>query len=130
MQVHSSRWPVKFQQQLEDVDEVQVERECAEHGELLLRFRVEILGVLLLDRLGIPCGQPDADEDADDGCDPYKRVIKTGETLSQCSILYRIPLVIGADFRWYEPSIPVLSSTLPVRSRPYGRDCASRWPVS
>ena len=57
----------EVQKQLEDVDEVQVERECPEHGELLLRFSVEILGVLLLNRLGIPCGQPDEDEDADDG---------------------------------------------------------------
>ena len=57
----------EVQQQLEDVDEVQVERECPEHGELLLRFSVEILGIPLLNRLGIPCGQPDEDEDADDG---------------------------------------------------------------
>src|SRR6476620_10797309 len=28
----------EVQEQLEDVDEVQVERECPEHGELLLRF--------------------------------------------------------------------------------------------
>ncbi len=28
----------KVQERLEDVDEVQVERECPEHGELLLRF--------------------------------------------------------------------------------------------
>jgi hypothetical protein len=43
----------KVQKKLEDVDEVQVERERPEHGELLLRFSVEILGVLLLNRLGM-----------------------------------------------------------------------------
>ena len=58
---------------MEDVDEVQVERERPEHGELLLRFSVEILGVLLLNRLGIPCGQPDEDKDADDGDYKLKR---------------------------------------------------------
>jgi hypothetical protein len=47
----------EVQKQLEDVDEVQVERECPEHGELLLRLSLEILGVLLLNRLGIPCGR-------------------------------------------------------------------------
>src|SRR3954462_6203307 len=31
------------------------------------------------------------------------------ETLSQCTILYRIPLAIGVGFHWYEPGIPVLS---------------------
>jgi hypothetical protein len=63
----------EVQEQLEDVDEVQVERERPEHGELLLRFSVEVLGVLLLNRLGIPCGQPDEDEDADDGNYKLKR---------------------------------------------------------
>src|SRR4051812_11189892 len=74
----------EVQQQLEDVDEVQVERECAEHGELLLRFRVEILGVLLLDRLGIPCGQPDEDEDADDGDHKLKRARREEDVHQAC----------------------------------------------
>jgi hypothetical protein len=38
----------EVQEQLEDIDEVQVERERPEHGELLVRFSVEILTVLLL----------------------------------------------------------------------------------
>jgi hypothetical protein len=63
----------EVQEQLEDVDEVQVERERPERGELLVRFSVEILAVLLLNRLGIPCGQPDEDEDADDGDYKLKR---------------------------------------------------------
>ncbi len=39
------------EQQLEDVDEVQVERECAKDGKLLLAFLVKVFGILLLDVL-------------------------------------------------------------------------------
>jgi len=46
----------EVQQQLEDVDEVQVERESTENSQLLARFRVEILGILFLDRLRVPGG--------------------------------------------------------------------------
>ena len=74
----------EVQEQLEDVDEVQVERERPEHGELLLRFGVEVLGVLLLNRLGIPCGQPDEDEDAADGNYKLKRARCEEEVHQAC----------------------------------------------
>ena len=54
------------QQQLEDVDEVQVERQRAHHRQLLVRLGIMMLGVLLLDRLRVPGRQADEDEDADD----------------------------------------------------------------
>ena len=46
----SSIFPLagEVQQQLEDVDEVQVERERAEHGELWCDSRIGILGVCSL----------------------------------------------------------------------------------
>src|SRR5690606_8954137 len=45
------------QQQLEDVDEVQVQRERAEHGQLAVRLVAVMLRILRLDVLRVPGGQ-------------------------------------------------------------------------
>lgn len=57
----------KVEEELEDIDEVEVERQGAEDGELLLGLLVEVLGELLLDVLRVPGGQSNEDDDTDDG---------------------------------------------------------------
>ncbi len=56
----------EIQEELEDVDEIQVERQGAEDGELLRGLLIVVLRILFLDVLRIPGGQADEDHDADD----------------------------------------------------------------
>src|SRR5690606_35957038 len=55
----------QVEQQLEDVDEVQIERERPEHRHLGLALMAEIAGVAGLDVLRVPGGQADEYQHAD-----------------------------------------------------------------
>ena len=57
----------QIQKQLKEIDEAQVEQERAPDRQLLFGFGVEVFGVLLVDRLRIPRGQSNEDDDTNNG---------------------------------------------------------------
>src|SRR3546814_14843014 len=56
----------KVQQQLKDVDEVQIERERAEHSHLGAGFLIMMGGIFAFKPLGVPGGEASEHEYADD----------------------------------------------------------------